>query len=217
MSTFLAQYLHRVSGNPIGKIPSTLQDVVARRAELDAYAASTEIDTPFTPRVVWRLAWLSLRQVQLVPTILPDPQVVTACNGYARQLMDFAAWLNRDLPNDEPEPGLLSRYFAESAAFWGELQDMLTRITTEPLEWLEQDVATLLWIRFSIFYCCASVTQQGRQRSRRELAEILAEAIDQAPNPNTLRLRTAPLIEREFEHADRWAALCARRPPAAGP
>jgi len=214
MSTFLAQYLQRVSGNPIGKIPSTLQDVVARRAELDAYAASTEIDTPFTPRIVWRLAWLSVRQVQLVASVLPDPRIVTACNGYVQQLMDFAAWLHRDLHNDEPMPGLLSRYFAESAAFWGALQNMLAQTTSEPLEWLEQDVATLMWIRFSIFYCCASVTQQGRQRSRRELAEILSQAVDQAPNPNTLRLRTAPLIEREFEHADQWAALCSRRPPA---
>lgn len=217
MSTSLTQYLQRVSGNPVGKTPRTLQDVVARRVELDAYAASTEIDTPFTPRVVWRLAWLSVRQVQLVATILPDPQVMTACDGYVQHLMDFAAWLCRDLPNDTPEPGLLSRYFAESVEFWGALQAVLARNATEPLEWMEQDVTTLLWIRFCTFYCCASVTRQGRMRSRRELAEILADAVEQAPNPNTLRLRTAPLIERELEHADQWAALCARRRPTAGP
>jgi len=217
MSTTLTQYLKRVAKNPIGKVPRTLQDVVDRRVELDSYAARTEVDTPFTPRVVWRLAWLSVRQVQLVATILPDPQIVAACHGYVQQLIDFARWLHRDLPNDTPRPGLLSRYFAESAAFWGELQARLPSSDAEPLEWMEQDVTTLLWIRFSTFYCCASVTQQGRQRSRRELAEILAEADDQVSNPTTLRLRTAPLIEREFEHADRWAALCARRLPATAP
>lgn len=217
MSTSLTQYLLRVSKHPIGNAPRTLQEVVARRVDLDAYAARTEIDTPFTPRVVWRLAWLSARQVQLVATIFPDPQVVTACNGYVQQLMDFAAWLYRDMANDTPEPGLLSRHFAESAEFWSELQALLARTGTGPLEWLEQDVATLLWIRFCTFYCCASVTRQGRMRSRREVAEILAEAVDLAPNPNTLRLRTAPLIERELEHADHWAALCANRPSTARP
>jgi len=211
MSKSLTQYLEGVSGNPIGKVPRTLQDVAARRVELDGYAANSEVDTPFTPRIVWRLAWLSVRQVQLVATILPDPQVMMACNGYVQRLMDFAGWLHRDLPNDTPEPGLLSQYFAESAEFWSELQDMLARSNTEPLEWMEHHVNTLLWIRFSTFYCCASSTQQGRQRSRRELAEILAKAVEQAPNPNTLRLRTAPQIEREFEHADRWAAVCASR------
>jgi hypothetical protein len=217
MSTFLAQYLQRVSGNPIGKIPRTLQDVIARRVELDTYAANTEIDTPFTPRIVWRLAWLSVRQVQMVATILPDRDVVTHCNGYVQHLIDFAAWLRRDLPNDTPEPGLLSQYFAESAGFWSELHDMLVRSNMQPLEWMEHQVTTLLWIRFSTFYCCASITQQGRPRSRRELAEILARAVEQSPNLNTLRLRTAPLIEREFAHADRWAALCANQPAIKAP
>lgn len=216
MSTFLSLYLQQVSGNPVGKTPRTLQDVVARRVELDSYAAQTEIDTPFTPRIIWRLAWLSVRQVQLVATIMPDRLVVAACNRYVQHLMDFAGWLHRDLPNDVPEPGLLSRYFTESAEFWTELRDLLLRDGTPPLEWMDNDVTTLLWIRFCIFYSCASITQQGRKRSRRELAEILANAVDQAPNPNTLRLRTAPVIERELVHADHWAALCARRPTSAG-
>lgn len=214
MPNFLDSYLQRATTEPVNAPPRTLQDVIARRVTLDGYAAEAERDSPFPARMVWRLAWLSVRQVQLVPTLLPDPEAGAECSRYTAQLMDFAAWLYRDLPHDTPQPGILSSYFQESFEFWRSLGEVVNRRGSESLEWLEHDVAALLWIRLCTIYCCFSVTQQGRMRTRRALAEILARALEQGANPNTLRLRTVPAIERELTSGDGWAAQCAKRPTA---
>jgi hypothetical protein len=204
-------YIRSVASEPVGHVPRTLEDVMSRRIKLDAYATDTTGDTRFTPRVVWRLAWLSLRQLQLIPTLLPDARVTAACAAYSEHLIAFAGRLNRELPHDAPQPKILRQYFAESADFWRSLEALVQRIGVGRLEWIERDVASLLWIRLCIFYACVSVTQPGRLRSRREIAEILANALTEFTSATSIRLRVAPAIERDLELADRWADLCGAR------
>jgi hypothetical protein len=207
----LEEYIRGVASNPIGQTPRTLQDVVDRRIALDRYAADTLIDTRFTPRVVWRLAWLSFRQVQLVPPLLPHSRITDLCKTYADHLVDWAGKLNRAFPADTPEPRILRQYFAESVDFWSALNDLVDAIQVGPLGWTERDVASLLWIRLCVFYTCASITQQGRPRSRREIAEILTRALAGYSSPTSIRLRVAPAIERDLKLADRWAEFCSAR------
>lgn len=204
-------YIREVASDPVGQIPRSLEDVISRRVKLDGYAADTTGDSRFTPRIVWRLAWLCLRQLQLIPPLLPDARVIAACTEYSEHLIAFAGRLNRELPHDSPQPGILRQYFAESADFWRSLEALVNRNRVGRLDWIDRDVASLLWIRLCIFYSSASVTHQGRARSRREIADILTKALAGLSSPTSIRLRVAPAIERDLEFADRWADLCGAR------
>jgi hypothetical protein len=212
-SMVLEDFIRDAARHPTGQTPQTLQDVADRRINLDSHAATATRNDLFTPRIVWRLRWLSMRQVQLIPALLPLPRVVAACQDYTDALCESVGRLYRELPHDRPQPMILAQYFAESVDFWKVLSRQLNHLEIEPLHWIERDVEALLWIRLCTFYACATVTRSGRARSRREVSDILANALTDLATPNTIRLRIAPAIDRDLKTADRWAAFCAVREP----
>jgi len=202
----LADYVKRASRISVGHQPSTVQAFVARQAALSRMNLETPPAERVRSRIMWRLAWLTLRSLLLIPSRLGEESVVALCEAYMTELRAYARARRAD-----PEPlalreGILRTSTEIDCRYWGLMADRIEQLSLPPLQWLDRDKEELLWIRFCGLSAVAAWTLEGRQRSRREIAEIMAAAAIGPENATTIRLRLLPEVDEALQSADRWAA-----------
>lgn len=196
--------------------PLTLQEVVRVRIELDSQELANAGDIALPPEVAWRSAWLRHRQVLLIPSLVAEDRVIELCNRYAQYLRRYAHEMSTLTVSSATASGLVRPLLAATRDFWLALDDRLQELGAPPLHWLDEDAAQIAWIRLCSLYLATCFTAEGRRRSRREIASVLASSGLSPASANSIRLRILPRLERDMEVADAWSEqstrLC-RRPP----
>jgi hypothetical protein len=202
----LAAYVKRTSRFSVGSEPRTVQAYVARQAALSRQNLENPPAERVGSRIMWRLTWLELRAVLLIPSRLGEESVADLCETYMTDLRAYARARHAD-----PEPltlrkGILSMAMEIDSRHWSLISDRIERLKLPPLAWLDRDMEELLWIRFCSLSAIAAWTLEGRERSRREVAEIMAAAGIGPESATTIRLNLLPEVDQALQSADRWAA-----------